>query len=113
MLRCHLRGQKVKKKDWKISFWDKFGPKNLYCQFELKFRAYTISNMQNMVMFIISVLDLIYPFRANLVQKNQICLFTVKFGTWTNSIMHNSMLMFTFSLFDLKNLHWVNLVQNN
>ena len=39
MLRCHLQGQKVKKKDWKISFWDKFGPKNLYFQFELKFGA--------------------------------------------------------------------------
>ena len=32
-------GTKIKKKDWKISFWDKFGPKNLYFQFELKFGA--------------------------------------------------------------------------
>ena len=36
----------------------------------------------------------------------------LKFGTYTNSNMQNSMVMFTFSAFDWKYPFWANLVQN-
>ena len=44
-------------------------------------------------------------------QKNQNCQFKLKFGTKTNLNMRNSMMMFTFSVFEHKYLFWVNLVQ--
>ena len=50
------------------------------------------------------------PFGANLVQKNQNCQFKLKFGTKTTSIMHNSMMMFTFSVFDWKYSFWAYLL---
>ena len=52
------------------------------------------------------------PFLGKSVQKNQNCQFELKFGTKTNLNMWNSMMMFTFSVFDHKYLSWVNLVQN-
>ena len=44
-------------------------------------------------------------------QKNSNCLFKQKFGTKTNLNMRNSMMMFTFSVFDYEYLLWANLVQ--
>ena len=45
-----------------------------------------------------------YGFFANLLftPKNQNCQFRMKFGTQTNSNIHNSMVMFIFSVFDQK-----------
>ena len=43
--------------------------------------------------------------------KNQNDQFRLKFGTYTNSNMQNSMLIFTFSVFDRKFPFWANLVQ--
>ena len=43
--------------------------------------------------------------------KNQNCHFKLKFGTYTNSNMQNSMVMFSFSVFDRKYPFWANLVQ--
>ena len=43
--------------------------------------------------------------------KNQNYQFKLKFGTDTNSNMQNSMVMFTFSVFDQKYPFWGNLVQ--
>ena len=42
--------------------------------------------------------------------KTQNCQFKLKFGTYTNSNMQNSMMMFTYSVFDRKNLFWGKLV---
>ena len=42
----------------------------------------------------------------------QYLLFKVKLATLTNSIMQNSMALFTFFLFDQKHSFWENLVQN-
>ena len=42
------------------------------------------------------------PFSGKFDAKIQNCLFKVKFGTPTNSNMQNSMMMFTFSVFDQK-----------
>ena len=50
------------------------------------------------------------PFWANLIKKNQNCQFKLKFGTYTNSNMQNSMLMFTFSVFDWNYPLWAKLV---
>ena len=64
-----------------------------------------------------SLLDWLFcsvvPFLGKFGQKTQNCQFKLKFGTQTNSNMQNSMVMFTFSLFDWKYLFWVNLVQKN
>ena len=43
--------------------------------------------------------------------KNQNYQFKQKFGTYTNSNMHNSVVIFTFSVFDWKYPFWANLVQ--
>ena len=39
------------------------------------------------------------PFLGKFGPKNQNCQFILKFGTWTNSNMQNSMAMFNFSAF--------------
>ena len=114
-----------------IPFLGKFGPKYRNCHFQVKFGAYTNSNIQNsMVLFFYSVFDWKYPFWANLVEKvkiiswswnlvvrliricriqwcngfwveipylgkfgpkNQNCHFKLKFGTYTNLSLQNSM----------------------
>ena len=43
--------------------------------------------------------------------KNKNCQFILKFGTWTNSNMQNSMAMFNFSACYGNYLFWANLVQ--
>ena len=60
--------------------------------------------MQNsMVVSILFVLDWKYiPFLGKLGPKNQNCQFKLKFGTYTNSNMQNSMVVFTFSVLDQK-----------
>ena len=43
--------------------------------------------------------------------KNQNGQFELKFGAYTNSNMHNSVVVFTLSVLGLKKLFWANLVQ--
>ena len=51
--------------------------------------------MQNpMMVFILTVFDRKYSFRANFVQKNQNCQFKLKFCTTPNWNMQNSMVIF-------------------
>ena len=50
------------------------------------------------------------PFLGKFGQKNQNCQFILKFGTWTNSNMQNSMKMFNFPDFDWNDSFWANLV---
>ena len=64
-----------------------------------------------MVMLTSFVLDRKYRFRANLVQKNQSCHFKLKFGTFTNLNMQNSVVMLSFSVLDQKYRFLANLVQ--
>ena len=59
---------------------------------------------------IFSVLDCKYPFLGKFDPKNKKCQFKLKFGTQTNSNMHNSMRMLTFPVFDRKYSFWANLV---
>ena len=51
------------------------------------------------------------PWLSKSGQKNQNCSFKLKFGIKTNLNMRNSMMMFTFSVFDHKYISWANLVQ--
>ena len=51
------------------------------------------------------------PFWNKFSPKNQNYQFKLKFGTYTNSNMQNSMVMFTFSVFDRKYPFWGNWVQ--
>ena len=51
------------------------------------------------------------PFLGEFCPKNQNCQFILKFGTWTNSNMQNSMAMFNFSAFYWNYPFWANLVQ--
>ena len=46
--------------------------------------------------------ELEIPFLGKFGPKNQNCQFKLKFGTRTNSDMQNSLVMFTFSVFDWK-----------
>ena len=45
-------------------------------------------------------------------QKNENSQFNLKFGTKTNLNIKNSIMMFTFSIFEHRRLSWVNLIQN-
>ena len=58
------------------------------------------------------VLDWKYPFLGKFGQKNQHTLFKLKFGCLTNLNMQNSMMMFTFSVFDQGYHFWVNYSKN-
>ena len=62
--------------DGKLSYFDKFGPKNQNCLFKIKVNTYSNSNMQNsMAMPICLALGGKYSFWANLVKKLKIvCL---------------------------------------
>ena len=46
--------------------------------------------------YVFSIFDWKYLLGANLFQKNQNCQFKLKFSTWTNLDMQNSIGMFTF-----------------
>ena len=52
------------------------------------------------------------PFLGKSGQKDQNYQFKRKFGTKTDLNMQNSMMMFTFSVFDHKYFSWANLVKN-
>ena len=52
-----------------------------------------------------------YSFWANLVQKNENIQFKLKFGTYINSNMQDSMGMFIVFISNQKYLFWENLVQ--
>ena len=95
----------------------KFDLKNKNCQFELKFRTRRI--------WICRIMQIIcgvhfFCFRPEnqknrlwvyLVKKIQNCQFKLKFATKTNLNKQNSMMMFTFSVFDDKYLSWESLVR--
>ena len=51
------------------------------------------------------------PFLGKFGSKNQNCQLKLKFGTYTNSNMQNSMVMFIYFVFDWKYPFWANLVQ--
>ena len=58
-----------------------------------------------------SLSDQKYPPWAMFGPKYQNCQFKLKFANKSNSNMQNSMVMFTFSVFDWKYPFWVNSVQ--
>ena len=51
------------------------------------------------------------PFFSKFGPKNQNCKFKLKFGTWINSNMQNSMVVFTFSVLEWEHRFWANYVQ--
>ena len=59
---------------------------------------------KSMVMFTFSLFGRKYLFWGKLGSKNQNCQFELKFGSWTNLNMQNSMVIFTFFVLDQKNL---------
>ena len=59
------------------------------------------------------VLDGKKPFLGKFVTKTQNCQFKLKYGTETNSNMHNSMGMFLFSFLHWKNPFLANLVKKS
>ena len=50
------------------------------------------------------------PFLDKFDPKNQNCQFKFKFGSWTNSNMQNSMVVFTFSVLPRKYSFWVKFI---
>ena len=65
--------------------------------------------VENMRCSLFSVLHQKNPLWTNLVKK--FCQFDLKFGTKINLQIPNSMMMFTFSVFDHKYLSWASLAQ--
>ena len=53
------------------------------------------------------------PFLGKFGAQNQNCQFILKFGTWTNSYMQDSMVLFNFSAFYWNYHFWAKLVQLN
>ena len=51
------------------------------------------------------------PFLGKVGPNNWNCHFKLKFGTYNNSNIQNSVMLFTFFVFDWKYLCWANLVQ--
>ena len=64
-----------------------------------------------MMLFTFFGFDRKNSFWANNGPKNQNYQFKLKFVTYTNSDMQNSMVMFTFSAFDWKCPFWINFFQ--
>ena len=96
------------------TFLGKFGPKNQHCQFQLKFCATLIWICR--IMWKISGAHFFYfrpekPLLGKSDQKYQNCQFKLEFGIKTNLNIQDSLVMFTFSVFELQYFSWVNLVQ--
>ena len=86
----------------------KFNPKKQNCEFKLKSGNYTKLNMQSsMVMFIF------FSYLTGSILFGQIWPQSSKLFLLINSNMRNSMVIFTFSIFDQKYPFWVNLVQKS
>ena len=68
--------------------------------------------MQNlMALFIFTALDEKNSFLGKFSPKNQNCQCKLKFGTYTNSNMQNSMVVFISSVLDRNHTFWVKLVR--
>ena len=90
----------------------KFGPKNQYCQFKLKFGSKTNSNMQNwMVMLTFSVFDRKHPFWVNLVEKSKIVSLSWNLVSRLIQIWRNQWWCSLFLFLSRKHPFWTNLVQ--
>ena len=97
-----------------IHFLGKFGTKNQYCQFKLKFGTWSNPNMRNsVVMFTFSVFDWKYPFCANLVQKIKIVNLILNMVPKLIQICRVKKVMCTLSVLDWKHHFWANLAPKN
>ena len=67
--------------------------------------------MQNSLVMLTILSEQKYYFWVSLVQKIKNCLFKLKFGTWNNLNLQNSMVMFTLFVFDSKYPFFGNLFQ--
>ena len=81
-----------------------------------------VSSRWNLILSLIQIFRIkwccsLFCFRPNITCLGQFCLkyqncqLAVKLDTWTNSNMLNSMMLFTFFVFDRKHPSWTNLVQ--
>ena len=64
--------------------------------------------MHNLIQFLLVKL---VKFFGKVGPKNQNCWFKLKVGTYTNSEMKSSMVLYTFAVLDRKHPFWANLVQ--
>ena len=96
---------------WKYPFWANLVKKIkiISWSWNLVARLIWICRIQWWCSFFCFWLEM--PFLGKFGPKNQNCHFKLKFGTYTNSNMQNSIVMFTFSVFDWKYPFWANLVQ--
>ena len=96
-----------------IPFWSKSGRKKnkiVSLRWNLILRLIEYAKFSGDVRFLRFRLEIL--FLGKFGPKNQNDQFKVKLDTWTYSNMQNSMVMFTFFVFDRKYLFWANLVQN-
>ena len=98
--------------DWKYAFWANFVQKIKIITLSWNLvptliRACRIQWWCSFFLFLIG-----NTFLGKFAPKNRNCHFKLKFGTYTNSNMKNSMVMFIFFVFGRKYPFWANLVQN-
>ena len=79
--------------DWKYSFCANFVQK-------IEIISLSLNLMQHYMVVYILCFFMKIPFLKKFCSKRQNCHFKLKFGTGTNSDMQNSLVMFTFSVFD-------------
>ena len=93
--------------DWRYPFWANLVQKTKIVSFRwnLTPRLIRICNSVYLVCFRLEILSL-----DKLGPKNQNCQFKLKFGSDINSNMQNSMVIFTFFVFDWRYPFWANLV---
>ena len=97
--------------EWKYPFWANLVQKVkiISWSWNLVARLIWICRIQWSCSFFCFWLEM--PFLGKFGPKNQNCHFKLKFGTYSNSNMQNSMVMFILSVFDWKYPFWANLVQ--
>ena len=84
---------------WKYPFWTNLVQK-------IKIISWSWNLVPHFFCFWVEI-----PFLGKFGPKNQNYQLKLKFGTCTNSDIQNSMVIFTFSVFDRESTFWANLVQ--
>ena len=91
------------------TLWGNFGPKNQIVSLSWNFVARLIRIC--LIEWWCSCFRPEIPFLKKFGPNNKDCQFKLKFATKIKSNMQNSIVVFTFSVFDRKYLFWANLVQ--
>ena len=99
--------------DWNYLFWANFVQKIKFVNigWNLVSRLIRMCRIQWWCSFFLFYLGWKNPFLDKLGPQGQNCQFKMKFGTYINSNMQNSMVVFSFSVLDWKHIFSADLIQ--